>query len=283
MVDETRSSQPISLKGKGNNPAMPLTTMQRDVMLLLASSRSPDSHVAGGVAINRSDASPRYSADIDFFHDLADNVFACAERDSATLVAAGYEMAWLLRQPFLHRASIRRNPEQLKLEWCFDSAFRFFPVQPDSLLGYCLHPADLATNKILALAGRSEIRDLIDILYLHSTYLDLGAICWAACGKDPGYNPFSLLEAAKRQTKFRESDLVQEKLAWPTTLSDLKSKWLQAAASAEALFKELPAAEVGCLYLTPTLAPVSPRPGEPEFSRLIRHYGSLRGAWPTIA
>lgn len=84
--------------------------------------------------------------------------------------------------------------QQLKMEWAYDSAFRFFPVQTDDLCGYRLHDADAATNKVLALAGRSEIRDFVDVLHLHDTYLSLGALVWAASGKDPGFTPEFLLD-----------------------------------------------------------------------------------------
>jgi 5'-nucleotidase len=52
---------------------------------------------------------------------------------------------------------IVRGDDHLRLDWCYDSAFRFFPVQPDEEFGYCLHRADLATNKVLALAGRGDV------------------------------------------------------------------------------------------------------------------------------
>jgi hypothetical protein len=38
----------------------------------------------------------------------------------------------------------------MRLEWAHDSAFRFFPTQRHELLGYVLHPVDLATNKASA-------------------------------------------------------------------------------------------------------------------------------------
>ena len=69
---------------------MPLSPIQRAVMQLLAAQRTPESHVAGGLAINRGADSPRYSTDIDFFHDLAESVFLCAEADAETLARAGF-------------------------------------------------------------------------------------------------------------------------------------------------------------------------------------------------
>jgi Nucleotidyl transferase AbiEii toxin, Type IV TA system len=261
---------------------MPITPFQHAVMQLLAVQRQPESHVAGGSAINRSDQSPRYSADIDIFHDIADNVYTTAQSDAAVLVKAGYAVDWLQQQPYLQRARVQRDAQELKLEWCYDSAFRFFPVQPDPEFGYCLHPADLAVNKALALAGRSEIRDFIDILYLHETYLSLGAICWAACGKDQGFNPCSLLGYANAHMKFRDEDLAGENLARPVPLSEIKDAWRHAAAEADELFPRLPASEVGCLYLTPPATPTTPHPDDPAFATLMRHYGSVRGAWPVI-
>src|SRR5207249_339869 len=100
----------------------------------------------------------------------------------------------------------------------------------------CLHRLDLATNKMLALAGRSKIRDYLDILLLHRTLLSLGAICWAACAKDPGFNPVSLLEMAKRHVHYRPEELAAEQLNQPLSLTDLKQQWLAAVDAAEQLF-----------------------------------------------
>ena len=63
------------------------------------------------------------------------------------------------------------------------------------IVGYTLHPIDLAINKLLAVAGRDEPRDFLDIIDLHTRTLPIGALCWAGAGKDPGFTPFSLLEA----------------------------------------------------------------------------------------
>ena len=69
---------------------MPLTAFQKEVARLLAAHRNPESHLAGGSVINRADASPRYSNDLDLFHDAADSVAACAEGDGRELLARGY-------------------------------------------------------------------------------------------------------------------------------------------------------------------------------------------------
>lgn len=184
------------------------------------------------------------------------------------------------RRGFILAGNLLRGEEAVRLDWTTDSAFRFFPVQPDQDFGYCLHPADLATNKVLALAGRQEIRDFLDILWIDRTYLSLGAVLWAACGKDPGYTPALILDQANRHSRYQESDLKTERLARPVDLGELKKQWLAARERAERLFERLPAEELGCLYLDESGRPVTPEPGDASFVGLRRHVGSVKGAWP---
>jgi len=87
-----------------------------------------------------------------------------------------------------------------------DSDFRFFPTLKDSLFGYRLHVADLATNRALAAAGRREPRDVLDLLYIHERYLPLGAVIWATVAKDPGYSPESLIAEIRRNARYRADD-----------------------------------------------------------------------------
>ena len=52
---------------------MPLTPFQTEVLRLLARNRSPESYVAGGIALNAAEA-VRWSADVDVFHDVEEAV-----------------------------------------------------------------------------------------------------------------------------------------------------------------------------------------------------------------
>lgn len=261
---------------------MPLTDIQAQVLKTIAANRSPESYLAGATVILRDDDSPRYSNDLDFFHDVEDCVAQNAETDAGALRSAGYDLAWLLRTPTFHRAVVSAGEEQIKLEWAQDSAFRFFPIQQDPRCGYRLHDADAAVNKVLALAGREEVRDFVDILHLHHTYLSLGALAWAACGKDPGYTPEFLLDHAGRHVAYTQTDLEHLSLREPLDLVSLKRQWLQGREEALRLVTSLPAEELGCLYLKDQ-EPVPPNPSTDDFSSLKRHWGCVRGAWPTVA
>jgi len=131
--------------------AVPISKFQSDVLRLLATQRSPDSYIAGGVAINRQ--GPRFSGDIDIFHDSEVRQETAVKADEAALARAGYTITWPPGQRTgKHEAIVEKDSQQMLLEWVTDSAFRFFPAQPDELFGYVLHPVDLATNKASAAA-----------------------------------------------------------------------------------------------------------------------------------
>jgi hypothetical protein len=262
---------------------MPISDIQADILRQIAAHRHPDNYLAGATVLHRRADSPRYSHDLDFFHDVADCVAASAEQDAAKLQEAGYAITWLLRTPAFYRATATTGQDRLKIEWAQDSAFRFFPVQQDEQCGYRLHETDAAINKILALAGRSEVRDFVDAIHLHNTYLSLGAMVWAACGKDPGYTPDFLLDQAGRHTAYTQVDVDRLSLRHPLDLRAMKQQWCRAQEEARALTASLPPEELGCLYLDPDLNPVTPDPQAAGFARLTRHGGTLRGAWPTVS
>lgn len=261
---------------------MPLDALQSAVFAALRSRRQPDSHVAGATALNRDPQSPRYSEDIDFFHDAAAIVDANADADARVLEAEGFSVTWDSPRAGFRRAWIERDGAGMKIEWTYDSAFRFFPVQPDPILGYRLHDADLAVNKVLAGAGRLVIRDYLDLIFLHESHLSLGALAWAATGKDPGLSPLRILNELSRHSRYQPADLAEVRLVRPVTLQDLKEKWLEMLRTARVLVESLPVGDVGCLYLDSTGRPVTPDPDAAGFGGLTRHYGVLRGSWPRV-
>src|SRR6516225_6353012 len=116
---------------------MPLTDFQRGVAHILAKHRNPESHIAGGAVINRGESGIRISDDLDIFHDVAANVAASADADAKALVEAGYSIEWSLRSEGISRAEVSRGEDRVRLDWTTDSAFRFFPAQPDEDFGYC--------------------------------------------------------------------------------------------------------------------------------------------------
>lgn len=125
-------------------PVMPLTRFQSRILRLLAAHRNPESYVAGSTPLNRE--WPRFSEDIDIFHDREERVALAAEEDTAALRTEGLDIVWRRREPAIYTAEIRSGDESTHLEWVVDSDFRFFPTLQDELFGYPGHLDDYTTH-----------------------------------------------------------------------------------------------------------------------------------------
>jgi hypothetical protein len=80
---------------------VPLSELQAEILRLLAAHRNPESYVAGAAALNQD--GPRFSADIEIFHDREEAVAQAAEADTALL--AGIGVQWLRREAGIHAGS----------------------------------------------------------------------------------------------------------------------------------------------------------------------------------
>jgi hypothetical protein len=261
---------------------VPLTDFQRALLALLARNRSPESYLAGGAALHLAPNSLRYSNDLDFFHDSEPRVASAFAADEALLKSEGYSVEVELSQPGHIQALVSKNDEATRIDWAHDSAWRFLPPVRDEVGGYLLHEMDLAVNKVLALAGRDEPRDYVDVLWVHDHVLPLGALCWAAGGKDPGLTPRSLVELLKRRGRPRQEDLDRLQLVEPLDVISAKARWLSALEEAEGFVDGRPPEELGCLYYSPDKDTfIAPAPDVPlSDQQAVPHFGSPGGVLP---
>ena len=254
---------------------MPITKFQSDVLRLLAAQRSPDN--ADGVAINRD--GPRISADIDIFHDSTARLADAVKADEAALTAGGYQVRLSVNQRTgKYVAMIEKNGEQILLEWVTDSAFRFFPTQPDDLFGYVLHPVDLATNKAAAAADRRVPRDIVDLVTIHETILPLGAVIAAAVGKFPGTTPEEMLAEITRHSRFTAAEFQALATDRPIDVRDLHRRIRGMIEQAERCIAGLPTDAIGVVFLD------GDKPVQPDLAALgdyRRISGAPRGVWPS--
>ncbi len=265
---------------------MPLTSFQQEVLNTLVANRSETSHFAGGLVLHAPPESARYSRDFDLFHDAIEDLVRASEKDVASLMAAGFIVQKIERdkewqQPASFRkAKVSRGGSSVELDWAQDTAWRFFPIVRDEMLGWRLHLFDMATNKALALSARMETRDYVDIVELCRIY-PLETILWAACGKDEGFNPLSLLKMVIRFARIEPGELKQIQARHLDPFA-LKEEWIAASDHARtemiALADEQPDLPIGVAFVD--------QKGEPGWLRknptLQVHPISLRGCWPTI-
>jgi hypothetical protein len=230
---------------------VPLTSLQKAVLATIGKNRSEGSHLAGASAIQASPRSVRYSGDLDFFHDDETAVAEAFAKDRALLAEADFVIKVVLSQPGFIRARVMRDGESVLIDWAHDSAWRFMPTLLIEGIGHVLHPVDLAVNKVLALGGRDEPRDWVDTIYLDKNFISLGAMVWAAVGKDPGMNPEMLMELLSRKGKIHQRDLDRLILSAEVRLEDLHDQWAKSLIEAKAFVRSRPSSESGRLYRNP--------------------------------
>jgi hypothetical protein len=268
---------------------MALTNLQRDVCRLLADSRvvSGESYVAGGAALNELLSLPRVSRDLDLFHDTEQALAATWESDRRVLETGGYALRVLRERPTFVEAEATRSGSSVLIQWAQDSAYRFFPLVESEVFGLTLHPFDLAANKVLALVGRVEARDWVDVIHCAERIQPLGYLAWAACGKDLGFSPASILEHAARSAHYSSVEL--SGLAFEGKAPDgaaLAARWRSQLEQAREVVERLPPEESGRCVLGPAAelykgSPAALR-GDLAAGRLVFHPGRIRGAFPTV-
>jgi hypothetical protein len=252
---------------------VPLSKIQSEVLSLLATHRNPESYVADAAALNRE--GPRYSEDIDIFHDREESV---ADDDAMLLEQNRFAVRWLRREPGLHAIVAERHGEEARLEWARDSDFRFFPTIRDELFGYRLHFFDLATNKVLAAAGRQEPRDILDLLFIHERCISLGAVIWAAVAKDPSYSPEGLIAEIRRNARYRQDDYDDLALAAPVDAAAVARSLKDILTAADTFVRAMPIGKEGLIYV----ADGKPRLPDPaHLANYVEHAGRRGGHWPT--
>jgi len=268
---------------------MALSPFQRGVCRLLAERRraSGESYIAGGVALLEVLAARRVSRDLDIFHDTAEAVAESWDADRGLLQSAGYAVEARRERPGFVEAVVTRDGDTLLVEWARDSAYRFFPLVEHAEFGLALHPFDLATNKVLALIGRAEPRDWIDVIECHRSFQPLGYLSWAACGKDPGFTPAGILAHAARTTHYAQAEI--DALAFEgdaPKADELSRRWHAALDDARATVARLPLEQAGRAVLDPQGHLFKGTPDQLvdalATGGLQFHEGRIGGAWPSV-
>jgi hypothetical protein len=266
---------------------MVLTAIQRDVCRLLAAARRRrgESYVAGGAALGEALRTARLSRDVDVFHDTVDAVAASWDEDRRLLDAAAYRVEPVRERPGFVEAVVSRGDASVAMQWTRDSAYRFFPLVEHDVFGLALHPFDLATNKVLALVGRAEVRDWVDVLACHEQLQPLGYLAWAACGKDPAFTPQGILSEAARASRYTDAEL--SSLAFDggvPSAADLSRRWHAALGEARTVVAKLPPEHAGeaAIAADAQLFTGSLDALDRALSAgaIVFHRGRIGGAWP---
>jgi hypothetical protein len=145
-------------------------------------------------------------------------------------------------------------------------------------LGKALRPVALALNKVMAAAGRREVRDLVDLVMMHDTILPLGAVIWAAVAKSPGFTPEGLIAEIRRNAHYPAAEWRAVLTEEPLAPHDISARLRVALEEAEAFVVRMPTDKMGLLFVQDGKA-VQPAPDHLE--TYATHAEQRCGHWPT--
>ena len=172
---------------------MPLDEFQKSVIAVVSRNRDSKSPFADGAAIQQHGF--RLSAHQDIFAVSDESLDDLVKADRTALEAAGFEVHSRIGfTGFRECLIVKSMIGTTVLQWTTALAHEFHGPVPDPQFGHRLHFADLAVNKALAAASRTEMRDFVDLWMLNRHVIPLWRMACGVPGKDVALNPFSVIE-----------------------------------------------------------------------------------------
>lgn len=190
--------------------------------------------LAGGAALIVHRLVDRQTNDLDFFTPHAEHVERLLPALEEALDTAGLRVSRERILPTFARLMVR---DDTGAETLVDIAWDYRLSPPvETPVGMVLAEEELAADKVLALAGRVEARDYVDVARLVDR-LGLDEVCRLAQRKDPGFRRWALADMLAHfdripREDFAVGDTEYEALrravsAWRSALSSVRPPWLQ--------------------------------------------------------
>ena len=159
--------------------------------------------LAGGGALIAQGFVDRPTEDLDFFTSRGSgSVDAASDALVAAVSACGWR-AELARSGPEFRRWIITGPEVLVVDLAVDSPPVGVPTV--TILGPSIPPADLAVRKVLALFGRAEPRDFVDV-YALNQHFDRDGTLSRAAESDRGFTVQAFAQSVRSHTRLDDDD-----------------------------------------------------------------------------
>lgn len=159
--------------------------------------------LAGGGALIAQGIVPRLTEDLDFFTTRhRGNVDAASDALIAAATDRGWHSKLLRRGPEFRRWAIT-GPQTVLVDLAVDSPSTSTPTV--TIAGPALAPAELVVRKTLALFGRAEPRDFIDVYVLNQQF-DRTETLGKAAEADAGFNMAVFAQALRSHRRIDDAD-----------------------------------------------------------------------------
>jgi Nucleotidyl transferase AbiEii toxin, Type IV TA system len=198
-----------------------LTPLQRQVAEIIAGLKAAEGFgLAGGAALIVRGDVDRRTQDLDFFGLQQSDVHRLLPEAEKALEAAGFQVRRVREGTGFVRLAVERGAEVTEVDLAADA--RLFPLEVQSGLPM-LNSTELAVDKVLAIFGRAEAPDFVDL----SAVVDhhgLEALFRLAAEKDPGFSIDVFSEMLHRFDRLRQDEFGIETSAYQTLAATVK-RW----------------------------------------------------------
>jgi hypothetical protein len=180
-----------------------LTPLQEQVASIIAGLAEAENFaLAGGAALIARGDIQRQTRDLDFFGRTPDDVDRLVPAVDRALQEAGLVVRHVQVSPGFARLIVESAAESTELDLGADA--RLFPVEPRQPAP-TLSGEELAVDKVLAVFGRAEARDFVDLAAIEHRY-GLERLFELAAEKDHGFIPEMFAEMAGRFSRLRPDE-----------------------------------------------------------------------------
>jgi hypothetical protein len=171
--------------------ASELTALQRDVLAAFFQ-RERGFFLTGGAALVGFHLHHRDTTDLDLF-TVDSSAFERGAHVIADLSAAlGMGLAVRQDAPGFRRYAITRGDDALVVDLVLERAVQAYPEKPERDGVRVDPPQEILANKLTTIVGRTEERDLVDVLFLERAGYKVEDALGAALAKDGGCTPATL-------------------------------------------------------------------------------------------
>ena len=176
--------------------------------------------MAGGAALNAHGVVDRPTEDLDLFSPEQEEVAASTEALIAALEAAVLSVEVVRRSRTFARLHVRDDSERTLVDLRYDHRFR---ATVQTVLGPTLSVEELAADKVLALFGRAEARDLVDVEAL-ARGLGRETLLQLAAAKDLGFDVHVFAQMLARTERIPDVEFGAD-AATVDTLREFARSW----------------------------------------------------------
>lgn len=180
-----------------------LSPLQRQVAAIVAGLAEADGFaLAGGAALIARGEVERETRDLDFFGLTSEAVDRLVPAVDRALREAGLVVRHVQENPGFARLVVEGAGDRTELDLGADA--RLFPPEPGQPAP-TLTGVELAVDKVLAVFGRAEARDFVDLMAIEERH-GLERLFELAGEKDRGFTPELFAEMAARFDRLREDE-----------------------------------------------------------------------------